>query len=183
MTPSEATRLAGMLKAAHPRQDIDEATLAIYAAFLADLDRDAGERAVREAIATIKFFPSIAEIRDLAMRGAIDAPPEHAAWNEVMRAVRLDGRYRTPKWSHRAIAAAINAIGWVSLCDSENLEADRAHFLRLYRDATESAVREANVRPMLAAAAERTQLARAGGVIPMADALKRLKGGKGDGDS
>jgi len=177
--PSEATKLAAMLKSAFPRQVIESDTLALYAAFLSDLDRERGEAAVRTAIATLKFFPSVAELRDLAARKAVDLPDETAAWSEVMRAVGSVGRYGNPAFSHAAIARVVAAIGWLTICDSDNVEATRAHFLRLFRDASETAVREANVKPMLEAAAERRMLSRSGDVVPIASALKRLTDGSG----
>lgn len=166
MKASEATRLVAMLKAAYPRQSLGEDTLALYAAFLSDLDREPGEEAVRTAIATLKFFPTVAELRDLSARKSVLLPGETEAWSEVMRKVGVVGRYRTPVFSHEAIAAVVCAMGWTTICDSDNAEATRAHFFRLYRDSSERQVRDVNVRPMLAAAEERKAL-RVADVIPI----------------
>jgi len=174
MTPSESTRLVGMLKAGFPRQQLEQDTIALYAAFLADIDREPGEEAVRTAIATLKFFPTIAEIRDLAARKSVSLPDSTAAWSEVMRAFGSVGRYREPRFSHIAIDRVVGAMGWQSMCDSENVEATRAHFLRLYADTRETLVRDANVRPMLVAAEERRLMARRGEVLPFVALVKQI---------
>lgn len=174
MQASEATRLVAMLKAAYPRQQLAEDSIALYAAFLSDLDRISGERAVRTAIATLKFFPTVGELRDLAARQAVELLDETAAWADVTRAIGRYGRYRTPKFRHAAVERVVDAMGWLSICDSENLEATRAHFFRLYRDSCDSAVRNANVQPMLAAADERRLLVRSAEAVPVGDVVKRL---------
>jgi len=53
-----------VLTAAYPRQITGRNTLAVYAQALADLDPDEVREAVAEHVATSRFFPTIAEIRD-----------------------------------------------------------------------------------------------------------------------
>lgn len=178
MTPSESTRLVAMLKAGFPRQHLEQDTIALYAAFLADIDRYPGEEAVRTAIATCKFFPTIAEIRDLAARKSASLPDATLAWSEVTRAFGSVGRYREPRFSHLAIDRVVGAMGWQYMCDSENIEATRAHFLRLYADTRDTVVRDANVRPMLEAVEERWVLSRSGEVLPLGAVVKQPPGAK-----
>lgn len=171
MKESEVSRLVQMLKAAYPRQPLPTDTLAVYSAFLSDLEREPGEEAVRTAIATLKFFPTIAEIRELATARRVSLPNTTDAWGEVLRVVGSTGRYRLPKFTHPAIARVVDAMGWIVVCDSDNQEATRAHFLRLYVDTSETVLHEVNVVPVLDAARERRQL-RKGGVVPIANVLK-----------
>ena len=45
------------------------------------------------------------------------------------------GRYRTTAFSHPLITQAANQVGgWQALCESDNLVADRVHFLRFYKE-------------------------------------------------
>jgi len=171
MRISESTRLIQRLAAAHPRATIPPATIAVYAEALADLDLDVATAAVDEAIATLKFFPAIAELRELAARRRSDCPTAADAWGEVSRAFGTVGRYRTPTWSHPAIARVVDAMRWDELCASENIEATRAHFLRLYQETAARVVREVNVRPALAAADDRRRLERTGETRQLVDLL------------
>lgn len=175
MRPSDSLELVARLRAAHPRQQIPPETARVYAEALADLDVDVATAAVDEAIATLKFFPSVAELRELAARRRSDCPTAADAWGEVSRAFGTVGRYRTPTWSHPAIARVVDAMRWDELCASENIEATRAHFLRLYTETAARVVREVNVRPALAAADDRRRLERTSDARPLA-AL--LPGGK-----
>jgi hypothetical protein len=61
---SEMAELMSVLTAAYPRQITGRNTLAVYAQALADLDPDEVREAVAEHVATSRFFPTIAEIRD-----------------------------------------------------------------------------------------------------------------------
>lgn len=82
-----------------------------------------------------EFFPSVAQI--VAAAQELDPrnpklPTAAEAWEEVSRLVQTVGPYRAPKYSCETVARAAKAIGWYQLCNSDNPEADRAHFLRLY---------------------------------------------------
>lgn len=132
-----ATKLAQILKAlrgAYPEKTIPDQTVEVYMRCLADLPLPALEAAVLNHIASSKWFPTIAELREkaLALLPGQRMPTATEAWAEVMRAFEMVGYYGTPEWSHEAIARTVAAMGWQNLCLSENGMADRAHFLRLY---------------------------------------------------
>lgn len=175
MKLSEATRLIQRLASMHPRVSIPPETIAGYAEALEDLALDVATAAVNEAIATLKFFPSVAELRDIAARRRSSMPTAADAWSEVTRAFGAVGRYRTPRFSHPAIERVVDAMGWVTLCDSDNVEATRAHFLRMYAETADRVVREVNVQPMLDAASERKRLERTGETRTL---MSLLPGGK-----
>ncbi len=76
-------------------------------------------------------------------------PDVDQAWAEIQSEISrvgwtvvLDAK-RRPLFSHPSIQAAVDAMGWSTLCESENPMADRAHFLKLYGVATERATRDA----------------------------------------
>jgi hypothetical protein len=170
--PSEAVELVRRLKANWENDKISQDRVALWTEFLMDLDAEAGRIAVNEAIATLKFPPKVAEIREFAAKKASGVPIATSAWGEVMKGFGKFGRYRDPKWSHPAITHVVDAMGWQSMCDSENIEATRAHFLRLYQETSERVVREVNVRPMLESGK------RSGEPVALAEALRALPGGK-----
>ena len=66
MNKPDVKRLVAVLKAAYPRQELPPETVAIYAEMLADLDAETATAAVKRAIQTSRFFPTIAEIRNVA---------------------------------------------------------------------------------------------------------------------
>lgn len=90
---------------------------------------------VRKLISTEQFYPNVAKIR-AACASVTDARPTDSAegWGMVQRAIRRFGYMRAdeavaslPKDVGRAVQ---NMGGFMALCESENVEADRAHFYR-----------------------------------------------------
>jgi len=122
--------LFALLAAAYPKEPMTEAQIALYEAFLMDYPGPVVRAAVLRHIAQSPWFPRISELLALIHEG--DQLDADAAWAEVQRQIRTVGYYGQPTWSHPAIAAAVDALGWDTLCRSTNPEADRAHFLRFY---------------------------------------------------
>lgn len=138
-----------ILKAVAPLQlaynaSLDDARLRLYVEMLSDIPPSILETAVKKLIMTNKFLPSIAEIREVAygIKGIISgtaAPDESEAWGEVIKAIRLVGYYGKPKFSHEAITAAVNNIGWQDICMTtyDGMNTLRAQFRRAYQLAAE----------------------------------------------
>lgn len=102
---------------------------------LADIPFPVAQAAVVKVCRASKFFPSIAEIVEAA--NEIDPrseklPTAAEAWEEVSRLVQTIGPYRAPEYSCETVQRAAKTIGWYQLCTSDNPEADRAHFMRIY---------------------------------------------------
>lgn len=87
MNPGEASVLVATLKAAYPREVVEEATLAIYSAMLADLSYEEAELAVRDQVATSRFFPTIAEIRRAAAERRLGLPSATSAYEQVLAVI------------------------------------------------------------------------------------------------
>lgn len=84
-----------------------------------------------------QFAPPPGEIRRRAVeraseRSGITAPSADEAMTELYAQIAHVGYVGTPEWSHAALAETVQAIGWQNVCMSENPEALRAHFLRIY---------------------------------------------------
>lgn len=119
---------------------LEKDRLQFYVMMLSDIPPQILEVAVKKLIMTNKFLPSIAEIRETAygIKGTISgtaAPDESEAWGEVMKAVRSVGYCGKPKFSHEAITAAVNNIGWQDICMTTNdgMNTLRAQFRRAYQ--------------------------------------------------
>lgn len=119
---------------------LEKDRLQFYVMMLSDIPPQILEVAVKKLIMTNKFLPSIAEIRETAygIKGTISgtaAPDESEAWGEVVKAIQSVGYYGKPKFSHEAITAAVNNIGWQDICTtpSEVTNTLRSQFRRAYQ--------------------------------------------------
>ena len=125
-----------MLAAAYPRQVIPKETGKVYRELLLDIDDNLLTIAAKQHAASSKWFPSVAELRGVALEMQARAnglPTAAEAWHEVMGQVGAHGYYGSPQFSHRLVQQAVDGLGgWKTLCASNNQVADRAHFLRIY---------------------------------------------------
>lgn len=119
---------------------LEKDRLQFYVMMLSDIPPQILEAAVKKLIMTNKFLPSIAEIRETAygIKGIISgtaAPDESEAWGEVIKAIRSVGYYGKPKFSHEAITAAVNNIGWQDICMTtyDGMNTLRSQFRRAYQ--------------------------------------------------
>ena len=104
--------------------------------FLEDLTNEEFTKAVNEIVRGMKgLYPNtnlVALIREKAKSSQKKLPGE--AWAEVLGAIRSVGSYGSPEFSDPLIQKAVNCIGWRHLCLSENIEIQRAHFLKIYEN-------------------------------------------------
>lgn len=119
---------------------LEKDRLQFYVMMLSDIPPQILEVAVKKLIMTNKFLPSIAEIRETAygIKGTISgtaAPDESEACGEVVKAIQSVGYYGKPTFSHEAITAAVNNIGWQDICTtpSEGTNTLRSQFRRAYQ--------------------------------------------------
>ena len=130
MTRQDSVELFALLAAAYPREPMTEAQIALYEAYLASYPFPTVRTAVLRHIAQSPWFPRVSDV--LALIAEEDTVDVDRAWAEVQRQIRTVGIYGRPEWSHPAIASAVKALGWGTLCRSTNPEADRAHFFRFF---------------------------------------------------
>jgi hypothetical protein len=143
VTEVEAQKAITMLVTAYPtsfgKMDGDQqaATRKIYREMILDIDADTAACAIRGLIATQKFMPSIAEVREACMIVKYGRQrPGGDAWGDVLAAMSRYGRRRTPgrdfAFDDPLVARAVSALGWTELCTSDLRAADRARFIELY---------------------------------------------------
>jgi hypothetical protein len=144
MTRTETVALLGLLKTAFPRfySDVgDESnalqeTVEMWHLMLSDTTFDIAQVALYKLIATCKFPPSIAEMREcIAAVNHPEIPDPGEAWMEVITAIRYHGYMRQDEAlasMNKYARQAVSRIGWRALCHGENEMADRAHFFRVY---------------------------------------------------
>jgi hypothetical protein len=147
---TEILKLIGVMAAAYPNTQVSPETLKVYVSMLQDVPLDLLTVSVQQCMAESEFLPTIAKIRERALKLSQPVAPEPLeAWGIVLKEISKTGFYRSPKFNDPIIARAVDCIGWQTLCSSENPVADRAHFSKVY----EGILRQAeNDRRMLPAA-------------------------------
>lgn len=138
MNEQEFLVISSTIKAAYPSATImpDRASMNVWYEILKDLEYEACKRTVIELISTNRFPPSIADIREkysTKTSNKIKTPGE--AYESVMDAIKKFGR-NEPQKAYETLdeptVKAVKQLGYVYLCNSENMMADRANFFKLY---------------------------------------------------
>jgi hypothetical protein len=130
MTLKDIDRVLAFLAAWYPHSPLPPDSEDLWAQTLEHLPADGvWNRLQRYVLDSSHRYPPL--LADILVEPLTDQAEQ--AWLQVMDAVRRLGAYRTPQWDDPAIDAAIRACGgWTAVCRSENMAADRAHFLRYY---------------------------------------------------
>ena len=137
MTRQETIALVALASSSYPSMQARDPRPIVeaWSLMLADLDPQLAKAAIVKVCRESQFFPSVAQIT--AAAAGLDPrseqlPTAAEAWEQVTGLIQDFGPYRAPVYSCDTVKRAVKAIGWRQLCLSENPEADRAHFLRLY---------------------------------------------------
>ncbi len=185
MKRNEAARLLTVIAAAYPNFEPDDDKVRIWAEMMADLEYETAATALQRHIATSRFAPTIAEIREQAVAAVTSSEITSAeAWGELMHAVRAHGYYheREALASLSPITARVaGIIGWRDINMCTELDVLRGQFLRMYRLIRERNAREAVLPPWLLppapspelASEGRRQIAAAGVVVEMSRHAER----------
>lgn len=147
MTRPELAECLALLAECYPGRDVTAATATAYLAVLGDLPGKAVKDSVLRLIATSKFWPTVAEIREDVARAAMAIPDSESILAEVLGAIHDRGWCKPPKHGDLSpVAEAVVATaGWDTLCQSENPEALRAHVMRLAATYGRRAVESGNL--------------------------------------
>ena len=135
MSRDAAAQALAILTAAY-RKELPKPTIRVYLSALADLDPAALAAACDEIIKASEWFPSVAEVREAALRHdpTVELPPVwQAAYREIVAAMSQIGRGGRPDWSHPAIPDAIRAVGgWYHICESTSAGVLEARLRKAY---------------------------------------------------
>lgn len=154
MTHAETGKLVAMIAATFPTPSWEPETLALWREMIADLDYGTSAAVVENWIKTRDDRPSIAAIRrgvaDRQLGNATGAklflPPDEA-WEYVQRQFGVTGQYRPFPDEHPLVKEAVERMGWIAMCRSDNLDVLRGQFRKAYesilaRSLSESAASE-----------------------------------------
>ena len=114
----------------------------IYCQTLKDVPKELLLSVVQKSMLECKYLPSIAELAEACrslnetMSGKSEVPTWGEAWREIDRAMHLTAWGHRPKFSHPAIAAAVDQYGWHDLqtCLADDINTVRAQVRRMYED-------------------------------------------------
>lgn len=161
MTQTEFDVIRAAIKAAWPGYMVmnDKYSIRFWYAELGHLDLRIAEKAIQQLAATSKYPPQISDILQKAaeINGAVFEDPGEA-WQLVMSAVRKFGSYRPQEAKDSlppVVRSAVEQVGYLELCNSANITADRAHFFRVYESLRTRAMDAEKMPPIAATPSER----------------------------
>lgn len=139
MTKREFGLFAAAIRTYYPRENIlpNEQAHDLWFRQLQDVPYPVAEAVLAKWVATNKWSPSIADIRDSMAEIQNGGPADDwgEAWDQAMTAIRRFGSYD----EEGALASlppltreTVRRLGYKSLCWSENQVADRANFRQVY---------------------------------------------------
>jgi hypothetical protein len=157
------------LFACYPNTEVTKHTTAMYVRLLQDISPADLQTVVDQAVATCKFMPTIAELRDM-YHGLqhVGRLTYVEAWDMVQKEIRRIGSYSKPRFEDAITAQVVASMGWRELCMSETPEITRAQFRDMYNALVSRGDNEQKLLPQARAFAEQR------GLIPMRNVLGAL---------
>lgn len=162
MTDTEFNTFAKALKTYYPREKIMPTPVAYELWFeqLKDLDGKVVNAVLRKWVATNKWSPTIADIREQAVGLTVGAPKDWGeAWESARYAVRRWGRNREQEALDSLddlTRQVVNRIGFQTLCNSEEIGVERANFRMMYEQLASRAKETNQLPPKIKALVENT---------------------------
>lgn len=151
MDRKEFATFAAALRTFYPKEQLlpNQQAMELWYKQLEDIPYHVAETALQKWVATNKWSPSIAEIREAVTDISKERIPDWSeAWENVLKAVRTYGSYQPVEALEsldERTRACVRRIGFRNICMSENISVERANFRRIYeataeRDAQEMAL-------------------------------------------
>jgi hypothetical protein len=151
MDRKEFATFAAALRTFYPKEQLlpNQQAMELWYKQLEDIPYHIAETALQKWVATNKWSPSIAEIREAVTDISKERIPDWSeAWENVLKAVRTYGSYQPVEALEsldERTRACVRRIGFRNICMSENISVERANFRRIYeataeRDAQEMAL-------------------------------------------
>lgn len=138
MDKKEFAVFASALRTYYPKENIlpNQPAMELWYRELSDIPYQVAEAALRKWVATNKWSPSIAEIREMTadiVNGEQLTWGE--AWEKALNAVRRYGSYGKAEALDSLdplTRRCVENIGYLDLCMSENIMVERAHFQKIF---------------------------------------------------
>lgn len=138
MNRNEFSNLAKALKTFYPRDNMlpNMEAMELWYRELSDIPYTVAEAALRKYVSTNKFSPTIADIREMAVTvSAGEKQLWSDGWDQTLKAIRKYGSYN-PAAAMESLdditRQTVQRLGYMELCRSENIMADRANFRMIF---------------------------------------------------
>lgn len=151
MDKKEFAQFVMALKTYYPRENLlpNNQAMELWYRQLQDIPFQVAEAALNKWVATNKWSPSIAEIREMTatvQRGEI--PDWGEGWEQVVKAIGKYGMYQI----HEAMESfdpitrqCVKRLGFKNICLSEDINQDRANFRMIYQQLAERKQKEQQI--------------------------------------
>lgn len=164
MDKKEFATLAMAIRTYYPKENIlpNQQALELWYRELQDIPVEVADAALRKWVATNKWSPSIAELRETAAEVRNGEIPEWGeGWEKVLMAIRKYGSYREREALDSLdpmTRTCVQRLGFRNICMSENIATDRANFRMMYESIAEREQTRQQVALPLQEAISRIQL-------------------------
>jgi len=146
---------ASALRTYYPKEKIlpNEQAMELWFTQLQDIPYKVAEVMLTKWVATNKWSPTIADIREqttILLNG--EAKEWGEAWESVLKAISKYGSYRETEALEsldEITRETVKRIGFRNLCMSEELNIDRANFRMIYESRAERARQNSQLPPRL----------------------------------
>lgn len=138
MTQKEFATFAMALKTYYPRETLmpNEQAMKLWFSQLQDIPYDLAEIALNKWVATNKWSPSIADLRESVANIKMGYIPDWGeAWEQVLHAISHYGYYQQAEALEsmdELTRYCVKRIGFSNICRTENIAVDRANFRMIY---------------------------------------------------
>lgn len=139
MDRKEFSQIAKAIKTYYPSSPglfPNMAAVELWYTHLQDIPYQVCTLAVNQWVAVNKWPPTIADLREAAMDVSTQELPEWSeAWETVIKNIQKYGFYRANEGKEALTGITrqtVERIGYIHLCNSENITADRANFRDIY---------------------------------------------------
>lgn len=138
MTRDEFKVLVKGMKAIYSQPTFipDQDAFNMWFALIGDLPYEVCNVSVQKYMLTNKFPPTVADIRELASNVVNGDPLSWGeAWERALTAVRRYGSYNQAEALNSldpVTRKCVDSIGYMTLCMSENIMVERAHFQKIF---------------------------------------------------
>lgn len=143
MNKKEFATFAAALKTYYPKENLlpNPQAMELWFRQLEDIPFIVAEAALNKWVATNKWSPTIADIREQATAIRVGEKPLWSdGWEEVVKAIRNYGSYgqkEAMESMSEITRMTVKRMGYIDLCRSENPVADRANFRMIFEQIAE----------------------------------------------
>ena len=143
MTKQEFSTFVMAMRTYYSKENIlpNQQAMELWYQELQDIPFEVAQAGLRQWVATNKWSPSIAEIREMTSTVQHGELPDWGdGWEQVLKAIRKYGMYQIGEAMDSfddITRQCVERLGFRNICMSENINQDRANFRMIYEQLQE----------------------------------------------